>query len=414
VNSAGVTLSDRRDHVCNRRRFTWLFTLVVACTDGLPPPAQPVVRDSAGVTIVESAGPRWSEGEAWRVAPLPRVDIGVADGSPTQQLFQVRRAARLSDGSIVVANRGSHELRYFDATGVHLTSAGGRGGGPGEFEDLRWMGVMPGDSVVAYDIAHRRLSVFDAHGAFQYSSAVQGPQFFAHGAFADGSVLMFRWEDMEDGAARRTTVAVRYGTDGILRDSLVSLPGPELLIEIEQLSTPRGVLPLWTSRDLVFAHDAVLAVSGMHLYSGTQDRYEIDVRDTTGTLVASVRAAREPVPVTEAEVDAYKAEAMAGYSGEDAAHHRTLMRDTPHAEVFPAHGAILVDADGNLWVEEYRQPGDDRPRWTVFDPAHGMLGTVELPEGLTVFQIGADFVLGKWTDDFGVEHVRLHDLIKPR
>jgi hypothetical protein len=394
--------------------FTLLLPLVIACTDADSRAAAPAVRDSSGVTIVENSVPLWLDGEAWRVPQVPRVDIGVADGGPAYQLFQVRTAGRLSDGSIVVANRGSHQLRYFDANGVHLTSGGGRGNGPGEFEDLRWMGVMPGDSVIAYDIAHRRFSVFDAHGVFQRSATVEGPQFFASQAFADGSVLMFRWEGSEEGASRRTTTTVRFGSDGILRDSIVSLPGPEVVIGHEQRMTPRGRLPFWTSQDLVFAHDLVLAVAGMHLYTGTQDRYEIDVWDTTGTMVTSVRAAREPVPVTPAQVDAYKEEAMAGYSGEDAAYHRTLMRDTPHAEMFPAYGSIVVDAEGNLWVEVYRPPGDDQPRWTVFDAAHRMLGTVAFPQGLTVFQIGADFVLGRWTDDFGVEHVRLHDLIKPQ
>jgi hypothetical protein len=321
-------------------------------------------------------------------------------------------AGRLSDGTIVVANRGSLDLRWYDEGGTFIRAAGGKGGGPGEFQDLRWMGVMPGDSVIAYDIAHRRFSVFDAGGAFRRSAAVQGPQFFAQGVFADGSVSMYRWENMEEGVTRRTTIAVRYGSDGVLLDSLVSLPGPEMVIETEQMSTPRGNLPIMILQDLVFAHNSVLAVGGMRLYSGTQDRYEIDVWDTVGTKVASVRAAYESVPVTQAQVDAYKAAEIAGYSGDDPAFYRELMTKTPHAETFPAYGSLVVDAEGNLWVEVYRLPGDDQTRWTVFDTEHRMLGTVALPQDLTVFQIGADFVLGKWTDDLGVEHVRLYDLIK--
>jgi hypothetical protein len=33
-----------------------------------------------------------------------------------------------------------------------------------------------------------------------------------------------------------------------------------------------------------------------------------------------------------------------------------------------------------------------------------------MPAGLRVDDIGADYVLGVWRDDFDVEHVRLHAL----
>jgi sugar lactone lactonase YvrE len=71
-----------------------------------------------------------------------------------------------------------------------------------------------------------------------------------------------------------------------------------------------------------------------------------------------------------------------------------------------------VDAEGNLWVADYRRPGDDQPRWTVFDPTGAMLGVVETPERFSIHQIGSDFVLGSWADDMDVEHVRLYRLIK--
>ena len=35
---------------------------------------------------------------------------------------------------------------------------------------------------------------------------------------------------------------------------------------------------------------------------------------------------------------------------------------------------------------------------------------MEFPAGLRVFQIGEDFDLGLWTDEFDVERVRLHAL----
>ncbi len=78
----------------------------------------------------------------------------------------------------------------------------------------------------------------------------------------------------------------------------------------------------------------------------------------------------------------------------------------------PAYRSLVVDTEGNLWVEEYRRPGDDQPRWTVFNLDGEMLGLVETPPRFSIYQIGSDFVLGRWHDDLDVEHVQLYELLK--
>ena len=47
-----------------------------------------------------------------------------------------------------------------------------------------------------------------------------------------------------------------------------------------------------------------------------------------------------------------------------------------------------------------------------FDPDGRWLGTVEMPAGPRVREIGDDYVLGTATDELDVEHVRLHRLVK--
>ena len=69
----------------------------------------------------------------------------------------------------------------------------------------------------------------------------------------------------------------------------------------------------------------------------------------------------------------------------------------------------MVDRNG---VREATLPGIDRPAplWTVFDPEGRALGFIETPEGLTVLEIGADYLLGRVTDDLGVESVQVWGL----
>ncbi len=41
-----------------------------------------------------------------------------------------------------------------------------------------------------------------------------------------------------------------------------------------------------------------------------------------------------------------------------------------------------------------------------------MLGVVETPPRFQISQIGSDFMLGRWRDELGVEHVRMYELLK--
>ena len=48
-------------------------------------------------------------------------------------------------------------------------------------------------------------------------------------------------------------------------------------------------------------------------------------------------------------------------------------------------------------IQEYDLPGADRPNplWTVFDPEGQVLGFVETPAGLRIYEIGEDYILGR-------------------
>lgn len=48
----------------------------------------------------------------------------------------------------------------------------------------------------------------------------------------------------------------------------------------------------------------------------------------------------------------------------------------------------------------------------VFDTDGRLLGTVQMPRGFAVFQIGRDLVLGRARDEFDIEHIRLYELIR--
>ena len=80
-----------------------VFILVVATgcagADEGRPGLQSVIRDSAGVTIVENERPAPETRLGWRIAETPTLSIGAFEGDPAYELYQVMDAARLPDGS---------------------------------------------------------------------------------------------------------------------------------------------------------------------------------------------------------------------------------------------------------------------------------------------------------------------------
>jgi hypothetical protein len=49
----------------------------------------------------------------------------------------------------------------------------------------------------------------------------------------------------------------------------------------------------------------------------------------------------------------------------------------------------------------------------VFDPDGRWLGDLDLPRGLRVDEIGADYIAGVERDTLGVEYVKVYRVVKP-
>ncbi len=339
-----------------------LFPFLAACGDQAAGGAAPATRDSAGVRIVENMVGAWSAADAWRVGTSPRVDIGGVEGDPTQQLFGVGDAARISGGRIVIANFGSQELLFYDSAGNHLLTAGGRGGGPGEFQGMSWI-EPAGDSLLVADRRPGTLSVFDPEGGFVRSERYDATP---TGRFADGSLLATQTnflEDLQDGLFRPPSTLLRFGRDGEAVDTLGSVPGNEAFMSVGDQSVNVFRLP--------FGRQTQTIVRDETFYVADSDRYEIGVYGIDGSLQTSIRKAFEHLDAGEADLDAYIEQLVTAAGDNEARRQAALgLRVFPMPKTFPAFGwningraaPVLVDDVGHLWVLEYNRPGDEAYR----------------------------------------------------
>jgi hypothetical protein len=164
----------------------------------------------------------------------------------------------------------------------------------------------------------------------------------------------------------------------------------------------------------LFGRSTYYAVGGNRVYVAPNDTYEIRVHARDGSLESIVRKQHVHLEVTGADIETFKEQRLGGDMPSGMTDPMAEVLDnSPIRETMPDYRSILVDRVGNLWVEEYRRPGDRQPRWTVFNGAGELLGTLSLPEGFVIYGVGDDYVLGRWSDEMDVEHVQLHGLIKP-
>ncbi len=393
---------------------------LVACTGDVTRAAGPLVRDSAGVRIVENSTPMWHEGVAWRLSPEPVVDIGGGDTEETQ-LFRVRGAVRLSDGRIVLANAGSGQLRFYDSLGDYERFAGGLGEGPGEFRDISRLYRMPDDSLLAYDIAMRRATIVTRQGQVARTMVLRGmagsnPQ--PLGVFGDGQLLMRSYlgqAGSSEGRYRIPGGLYRVRADGTGFDSLGVNAGTEYLhLRVGGLSM---LIPALFNR-------YGRAVTDNLSYSVVNtSTYEIRTHDHTGALVSIIRRAVTPQRIGNDELAGEVARSLANLGERAREGAASAIGDTEVPEFMPVLGSwydtgrnlvLLPDAEGNLWVREYEAPTERDVRWSVFDSAGAYLGMIRnWPARFTPFEIGPDYVLGVWRDADDVEHVQMYELVKP-
>lgn len=377
--------------------------------------AEPTVRDSAGITIVENTAPLWAAGQGWRLSEAPVTEIGMLEGAEEYQLDQVRHAARLADGSVAIADGGSQRIRLYDAQGRHLRDLGGRGGGPGEFEGLSMVRPFRGDSIAAWDGRQKRLTVFDGSGQVGrvwVVDGISGMMAPAVGWFTDGSLALMPGMDpmalaaAEPGERRETRRYLRASVaDGVA--TLAEMPGRDEVVYREANS--------FGTRTVLFGRGAHAAARDDAFAAGESGRFEVVVRAADGSVGRIIRVLAEPRAVTPDELTAARERAMEARRETARRFAQQLGRvpeedrsELPSRDTHPFFDHIELDDTGHLWVREPAGDPDAARRWQVFDPVGRWLGPVDTPGGLRVTEIGDGYVLGVHRDEYEVEYVRLY------
>ncbi len=405
-----------------RRIATNLLTpLVVLSISGTVPMActtrdrTPIVStttvDSAGVTIVTHSAAVLNAAPTWTV-DSPTTVVGGEDDREHYALFRVHAARFLDDGSIVVTNSGTQEVRIFGADGEYRRTIGKRGSGPGEFTTLWWAGEIDNGMLVAWDVQLARLTTFDRGGDVVGTLVVNPPEAFGPvlgllvGVFTNGRlVLRDRPNERE---LRREPTGLRrdpswyrwFNTDGE-EIAVLEVPGWQGWFENKGR--------IWGTTPLIFGRSTQAAVARNHLVVGTNDSFELKLYRSSGDLTRVIRVQTDPVTaspdlvkgVREARMDSVRnlprsgARVAGGVPIEVRLEPWRLQRiaEVPARETVPPFLHVVGDRGGRVWVSEYPLPHADSLRWIIFESNGAVAATALLPARWQLFDATAMRIL---------------------
>ncbi len=394
------------------RRFWPLLVVVLGAACAGESDSVRAPGDDAG--IVENAPIPEGSRVPWTIGTAPELSIGLGEAEDAYHLFNVRDAVVLEGGRIAIANGGTGEIRTFGPDGAHVVSLGGAGEGPGEFRRLESIAPWAGDSILGWDGRQQRISVFAASGGHGRTFRVQqfndsfGPEFL--GVTLDGSFFVRagfpqRGDEPFRGMFRPDQMYALLNAEGELAVDLGVHPGAE------------GFLSAGGGLESFYGHphakSTLAAVWGERVLISPNDSFELKAFTLDGQPSMVARLDYQKDPPTREDMQHWFEDFTANDTPLDRAAFRRTFDEFPLLESFPTFAAIVVDELEYVWVREFNMPGDERVSWVVFDPNGVALGRIETPQGLEVYRIGADYILGNARDEFDVEEVQRWPLSRP-
>lgn len=349
--------------------------------------------------------------EPWTVSSSPETSIGVLEGDSAYLFQRIVDARFTPDGHILVADGGLAIIREYGPDGTFLAQMGGRGDGPGEFQSLRDIEVVPPDTIVAWDSRALRLTYLGSDRTLgrtvsleSANAALGGARFdFLAGALSDGS-LVIGSVALADGLGPDLISIERISASG---DHLGRVQETTGLVRASLAERVIGPIPFSPFPYVVPDGDVVYHTNG---------------REPVVTVWSAEGERTIAFPAQAYDVEREWADVAAEVERRNAEPFARAVATAPSPEWIPHLAGLLVDGAGRIWTKQY-EPGTDAiwlgggergggGTWWVADRTGRLIATVEMPAGFAPLQVRGGRVLGISEDSLGVERVEVRTISK--
>jgi hypothetical protein len=381
--------------------------VMAACQPEVRPPSEVVVRDSAGVRIVENASPETLPVQ--RVGRTAHLRFGWAEADPL--LEDISAGVLLPDGGAAVLDAGSKQLLILTAQGT-WSAHGRRGEGPGEFSYPDAVELKDDSTLVVWDSGLNRISEFSTAGAFIDSRQVGDPGIVDVTPYGSIPGQGLGWiptsysvtrslDSMEGESGWLTGDLMLTGVDDSELRPIRSVP----IVYLEVGGARRDADPFQR-----FGHGDVVADGFVW---ATNDRPEVRWISAAGVVRQVARWSQEATPVSDDVLDEYESAflEMMGGSPERAPSERIaeMLRNAraDASETLPYFAMVHASPAGDVWLSEYGATGPASPprRFLAVEASGQLERWIEFRDPIRVLDRDADRVLGVELDRWGVQAV---------
>jgi hypothetical protein len=314
-----------------------------------------------------------------------------------------------SRGRILVGDGG--EVVVLSPEGRVQRRIGRPGSGPGEFQYVATVTALARDSVFVYDPGLRRTTVY-APGTDKpaYSTQLSSGQttlpYWAQPAGSQGQmVAVFKTArgdvpERKNGTAPAEVLRLLNADGSIARDSLVLMPEVQML-DIDN-AEGRGVLHYPFARSSAFA----LSRGGV-IYHAWTDSLHFTAYGLDGRRLREFRVPHTPRAVSSNEIDSV-VQRLAKPPFSEATLRRALRE--AGARTWPAFRGFFVDDQERLWVALTPASDDADLEWLVLGPSGQRLGSLRLPQSITLGAVRGNRAYAVARDENDVESIVVYQL----
>ena len=151
---------------------------------------------------------------------------------------------------------------------------------------------------------------------------------------------------------------------------------------------------------------------------GDNAAYSLELFDFEGRLRRIVRRTEALQVVTDSDLEAWKqVQRGLDWTKGQLPYLEQAWSEVSVPTTKPAFGSLAFSRAGELWVANAGIDGTPVSSYSVFDERGAWLGDVQMPPGLRhVFRevdISAQFFVGVWVDESGLEEVRAYAIEQP-
>ena len=381
-----------------------------ACGTDAESPAGAVVRDSAGVRILEYSGtPAVESPLAFSPEPVYRYGADTA-----HYQFQSIRAGRLlPGGGAAIFDGGNTEIVLVEPDGASGLVLAREGRGPGDVSWVFALLALGGDSLLVQDMGNDKFMLLVGGELARIVNVHEFDQSLqALGRDPAGRLLMisasFRSGFPEEWLAGHM---VLFDLESRAADTVAAY-------DWVRSQPPRGE----GSRNPYPDWGYVTAAGGRFVY-GRSDRAELVWHRSDGTVAQIVRWEPERNYPTDEHWKVFeegmrlRLQVANPHLASGSAEMRDFLDEAVAAyEVDPAESLPLFerpfgDEEGRLWLGDYVVVGSETPRYTIFAPGGEWLGTVEVPAGLRILDVAGGRALGVVEDEMEVESLVVYRVL---